>query len=82
MASSGNTSGSGGGGSSNENSNGEQKFTKEQQEALDFLVLIIVACGAWVLLYLRAYVSWTLWVLLTHGLPYFAVLVVSAFSPG
>ena len=82
MASSGNTSGSGGGGSSNENSNGEQKFTKEQQEALDFLVLIIVACGAWVLLYFRAYVSWTLWVLLTHGLTYFAVLFVSAFIPG
>ena len=45
-------------------------------------MLIIVACGAWVLLYFRAYVSWTLWVLLTHGLTYFAILFVSAFIPG
>ena len=44
-------------------------------------MLIIVACGAWVLLYLRAYVSWTLWVL-THGLTYSAILFVSAFIPG
>eukprot|EP00943_MAST-04B_sp_MAST-4B-sp1_P002174 g2174.t1 len=60
----------------------KQKFTKEQEDALGFLVLIILAIVAWVLFYFRAYVFWIVWVLVTHFLTFGVMVFVGAFVPG
>lgn len=60
----------------------KQKFTKEQEDALGFLVLIILAIVAWVLFYFRAYVFWIVWVLVTHFLTFGVMVGVGAFVPG
>ena len=60
----------------------EQKIPKEQEEALQFLILIIAAVVAWALMYFRSYVFWIVWVLITHVLVFGIMVYAGAYVPG